>query len=726
MTDPSAGMFKPLDSKKMKAPKRAISADWSSITPVPTNTPAPPFLHPRHGAPQQAWTYRDADGAILGHVLKFEDGKGIKSFAYLTWCRKQDTDKCSWRFKAWTKPRPLYGLEDLAKYTECPVLVLEGEKCADAAGGILSDYVCVTSPGGSNAATAADWSSLKGRDVVIWPDADDVGHKYARQVAGLALQASAKSVSIMSPPHDAPRSWDAADAVAEDWSAADMLSLIGSATTYHAQPDCNRQSENPRAEPKSNTRKSHGLALVELVLSETELWRDKQGQVFVTLPKDGHLENWHIYSDWFRSYLNFLYQSQCGGIAGGSTVRDIQDALAAQARHRGPVHQSNIRVGRGNGAIYLDLCNSDWQVVEVTTAGWRICDRCPIKFLRTASMQPLPEPIAGGGVNQLRRFANPANEPQFQLIVGWLIGALWAQGPYPILAMSGEQGSGKTQLTRALRALIDPNISPVRSISKSEQDLLISALNSHCLAFDNLSGIPLWLSDALCRLSTGAGFATRALYENTAETIIQASRPVILNGIPDLSSTPDLADRSLAVHLPRIETHNRQTEDEFWQDFELARPKILAGLLDALSMALRRIGTTELADLPRMADFAKVVESAAPALGWSEGSFLDALKSNAADLSNIALDSDPVATAIVNLLHITNEDFYGTATELLDKLNGQVTDEIRKQRTWPNTAAKVGNRLRRIAPVLREQGLSVETGKSGSRYISIRSDGRKS
>ncbi len=236
----------------------------------------------------------------------------------------------------------------------------------------------------------------------------------------------------------------------------------------------------------------------------------------------------------------------------------------------------------------------------------------------------------------------------------------------------------------------------------------------------------LFIQKLILTNDTGAGFATRALYENTAETIIQASRPVILNGIPDLSSTPDLADRSLAVHLPRIETHNRQTEDEFWQDFEMARPKILAGLLDALSMALRRIGTTELAELPRMADFAKAVESAAPALGWSEGSFLDALKSNVADLSNIALDSDPVAMTIVNLLHNADEDFYGTATELLDKLNGQASDEVRKQRTWPNTAAKLGNRLRRIAPVLREQGLSVETGKSVSRYISIRSAGSKS
>jgi hypothetical protein len=448
--------------------------------------------------------------------------------------------------------------------------------------------------------------------------------------------------------------------------------------------------------------------------------------VFVTLPKGGHLENWPIYSDWFQTYLNFLYQSECGGIAGGSTVKDIQNALAAQARHQGSVYQPYVRVGRVDGAVYLDLCNSDCQVVEITADGWRVRNECPVKFVRTSSMQPLPEPVADGSVNQLRRFANPADEAQFQLIVGWLFGALWAKGPYPVLAVSGEHGSGKTMLTRVLRALVDPNTAPVRSISKSEQDLLISALNSHCLAFDNLSGISLWLSDALCRLSTGAGFATRALYENTAETIIQACRPVILNGIPDLSSTPDLADRSLAVHLPRIETHDRQTEDDFWKDFELARPKILGGLLDALSMALRRIGTIELADLPRMADFAKAVESAAPALGWPEGSFLDALKNNAADLSNIALDSDPVAMAIVNLLNNAGKDFYGTATELLEKLNGQITDDVRKQRTWPNTAAKLGNRLRRIAPILRAQGLSVETVKSGNRYIFIQSDSGKS
>jgi hypothetical protein len=180
MNEPTAGMFKPLHSKKMKAPERLVSADWVPITPVPANAPAPPVLHPRHGAPQQTWAYRNEDGAILGYVLKFVGEKGAKSFAYLTWCRKQGTDQCSWQFKAWIKPRPLYGQEELARHPEHPVLVLEGEKCADAAGGILSKYVCVTSPGGSNSATAADWSSVKGRDVVIWPDADDAGAQVCR------------------------------------------------------------------------------------------------------------------------------------------------------------------------------------------------------------------------------------------------------------------------------------------------------------------------------------------------------------------------------------------------------------------------------------------------------------------------------------------------------------------------------------------------------------------
>src|SRR6185437_9835926 len=114
---------------------------------------------------------------------------------------------------------------------------------------------------------------------------------------------------------------------------------------------------------------------------------------------------------------------------------------------------------------------------------------------------------------------------------------------------------------------------------------------------------PAWLSDALCRLATGGGFATRMLHTDNAEMIFEASRPILLNGIPSLTDRPDLADRALTVHLKTIPEDQRRPEDELLAEFEAARPRIIAALCDAVSAAMRNVDKVEFEKLPRMADF---------------------------------------------------------------------------------------------------------------------------
>ena len=133
----------------------------------------------------------------------------------------------------------------------------------------------------------------------------------------------------------------------------------------------------------------------------------------------------------------------------------------------------------------------------------------------------------------MREFINVHLE-DFPLIVGFLLAALRPVGPYPILNLSGEQGTAKTTISRVLSLLIDPCNAPVRSLSSSERDLMVSATNGHLLGFYNISSIPKNISDALCRLSTGGGFRTRALYTNSEEVVFSGQRPMVLNGITDV------------------------------------------------------------------------------------------------------------------------------------------------------------------------------------------------
>ena len=188
-----------------------------------------------------------------------------------------------------------------------------------------------------------------------------------------------------------------------------------------------------------------------------------------------------------------------------------------------------------------------------------------------------------------------------------------------ILVLVGEEGTGKSLLARLTRLLIDPNTVVLRSVPREERDLAITATNSYIVAIDNISGLPVWLSDAICRVASGAGFATRELYSDDEETLLSATRPVILNGIDDVASRGDILDRSILVTLPTIDDSDRRDEREIVAAFDAAAPAILGALCTAVSTAVARRDKVKLARLPRMADATLWIVAAEPALavgGW--------------------------------------------------------------------------------------------------------------
>ena len=146
------------------------------------------------------------------------------------------------------------------------------------------------------------------------------------------------------------------------------------------------------------------------------------------------------------------------------------------------------------------------------------------------------------------------------MVVAWALACLRNRGPYPIIVLSGEQGSAKSTFSAILRELLDPNTAPLRALPREDRDLFIAASNGHLLAFDNVSGLPAWISDTLCRLATGGGFAVRQLYTDQDEVLFDAARPVILNGIEDIVTRPDLADRAVFLTLEAIPEERRRPE----------------------------------------------------------------------------------------------------------------------------------------------------------------------
>jgi hypothetical protein len=252
---------------------------------------------------------------------------------------------------------------------------------------------------------------------------------------------------------------------------------------------------------------------------------------------------------------------------------------------------------------------------------------------------------------------------------------------------------------------------------------VINAKNCWVLAFDNLSGLKPWISDALCRLSTGGGFATRELYTDFDEIIFDSQRPQILNGIDDIAVRADLRDRALIINLAVISRDQRKDEESILEQFEKVRSSILGALLDAVSTALQNKDTVKLDNPPRMADFSKWIMAAEPGLGWEIGSFMNAYNENRSTAVGIGLESDVLAQAIIDF----QKDYPtwdGTATDLINELEENVSEKILKSKLWPKAANVFSNRLRRLAPVLREVGIEVEfgarEGKKRNRLISIR------
>ena len=143
-----------------------------------------------------------------------------------------------------------------------------------------------------------------------------------------------------------------------------------------------------------------------------------------------------------------------------------------------------MRIAEHAGCIYLDLADEHWRAVEIGPDGWRVLERPPVRFRRSPGMLALPLPERGGSIEALRSFLNLSNQNDFVLVVAWLLAALRSGGPYPVLVISGEQGSAKTVLSKFLRALVDPNVAPVRALPRDERELMIAANNGHMLAFD--------------------------------------------------------------------------------------------------------------------------------------------------------------------------------------------------------------------------------------------------
>lgn len=456
------------------------------------------------------------------------------------------------------------------------------------------------------------------------------------------------------------------------------------------------------------------------------LYHDLEGEPYADIRSDGIRRTVPIRSRAFRTLLSGVFFAEESEALGGQSATDAVDVMSAMAIFNGEQREIHVRLASDSEGkhIYLDLGSEDWCAVAIGPDGWSVVSEPPVRFRRPRGMRPLPRPTAAGGEGwkALRSMLNVDDDSAWRLIVGWLVGTLHPSGPYPILGLTGEQGTAKTTTGRILRSIIDPSKAPLRSPPRDDRDLVIAAKNSHIVAFDNLSEIKDWLSDALCRIATGGGYSARQLYTDGEEVIYSDRQPIILTSIEDVATRADLADRTIAVTLPLVDEENRKTEAEIEAELRRIRPMVLGDLLDAASAAIRNIESVQLDRLPRMADFARWVTAAEPALFWEDGLFLKDYATARDDMVETGLQADAIATAIRTMLEARVEPWKGTATDLLATLDAERNGRP-APREWPETPQAIGGRLTRAAPLLRASGFQLcrdrGTGKTRRRIVSL-------
>lgn len=445
--------------------------------------------------------------------------------------------------------------------------------------------------------------------------------------------------------------------------------------------------------------------LVALARAQCQLHHDADRNAVAVIPMTGRREVWRVYSSGFEDWLRTAYwRAKEMGVA-ETTMKSVLATVAAAGINDGDEIEIHVRTARCDDGYLVDLGNERWQAIHITAQGWRVVNESPVYFTRTPSMRPLPMPASQGDIGLLWQHTNIPAQSRVMVLV-WLLDCLRPDTPFPVLELVGEQGSAKSTTQSVLRSLIDPNKVMLRGRPKTVEDVFVAAANNWLVSYENLSGLTSEQQDAFCTLSTGGGFAARQLYTNGEEHIMETKRPVVLNGIAVVATRPDLIDRVIHVDLPMIAADARRDDADTHAGWERDQPTVFAGLLNLFSAALSILPTVKLTHKQRMADFERLGEAVARALGFASGEFQQQYAELVRAGIDRALESNAVAQALDKYLadRVLPWVWQGTAGQLYDLLN---VHSIHDRSGWPRSPKGLADQLRRIAPAYRAKGIDI-------------------
>jgi hypothetical protein len=604
-----------------------------------------------------------------------------------------------------TGGKPLYRLDVITNGDfASPVWFVEGEGKVDA---LIARRLAATTSGSASSDDKAGFEPLRGRRVIMWPDNDTPGRDHMQRVA-VTLQAMGCMVQIVNIDALAlPEHGDVIDylAIHPDTTAVDLMALP------MIEPPGNDMTADTSANDEADVqRESQASALVAFVEGCATLFHDQNADVYA---QDlATLETRRLEGRQFRDWLVASFYSTTGKAPRDQSVREALSTLAGLGRFHGDCMPVHVRVAQHDGAYFLDLAEPGTsRAIKIEPGRWEVVSDPPVRFVRSETMRPLPEPRSGGDLSALWPLVNIPEESRL-LVLAWLGECLRPDTPFPILELIGEQGSAKSTTQTVLRRLIDPNACDLRAAPKTVEDVFVSAGVSWLVSYENISYLSAPMQDALCVLATGGGFATRRFYTNTDESVITVKRPIVLNGISIAVTAQDLIDRTLSVEMPVIRERTEVTD--LWTQFGAEHGRLLGAVLDIVANALQRLPRQHLApeDRPRLIEFAHFGMAIAQAIGKTGQDFMTEFTASRQESIARTIDASPVASALIDWFEARDR----RAAELTVKALFQEIETRKPPNTdaWPRSTKGFGDALRRVAPALRQLGIECRSlGKTG-------------
>lgn len=480
----------------------------------------------------------------------------------------------------------------------------------------------------------------------------------------------------------------------------ELGAILAAAGAGEALAELDRQAASTSGEDSAaDGKKSQATRLVELAQRDFRMVRGGDGKTYA-VPNTGPNVALSLRSEnGLRTRLAAAYHAETESVAGGGALSDALAVLEGQAVDREPEPVA-LRVARHEGNLVLDLGTADGRCIIISPGAWHMQPESPVLFRRTALTSPLPLPTRDkSGLDPLRTLLN-VTESGLRLLVSWLVAALFPDIDHPILSLSGEQGTAKSTCAKIMVCLLDPSPAPLRSAPKDQGNWIVQAAASWMVMLDNISLIQPWFSDTLCKAVTGEGDVKRSLFTDDDVSVLAFQRVVGMTTIDAGALRGDLGERLLLVELEPIPKNKRRTASQVMTEYESARPAILGALLDLAAAVLAALPAVEVKELPRLADYAKILAALDKVTGWSTLPDFLALTD---EITQAVIEADPFADTVRAFVQEKHE-WTGTAGALLELLTP--VDGVPKN--WPRTGSAVSGKLRRAAPALRQQCVEVE------------------